>query len=148
MFKDAALFDLMIARFLKHQNIFFTLFLGLFAIWLMSMVEKKYSKNVFYINIINAIITIGFSILAALLRTDYGFVGILLIVAFYLFRGSKPLLVIAMLILSGEITQALSAFSIIPIAFYNGQKGKSMKYFFYAFYPAHILILFLLLLII
>ena len=148
MFKDANLFDVVVGRFMKHQNIFFTLFIGLLAIWIMSEVEKKYSKNMFYVNIINALITIGFSIIAALLRTDYGFTGVLLIVAFYLFRGSKPLLVIALLILSGNIVQAFSALSIIPIAFYNGKKGKSMKFFFYAFYPAHILLLFILLLII
>lgn len=148
MFKDANLFDVVIGRFMRHQNIFFTLFLGLLAIWLMSFVEKKYSKNMFYLNIINALITIGFSLIAALLRTDYGFTGVLLIVAFYLFRGSKILLAIAMLILSSTIVQAFSALSIIPIAFYNGKKGKSMKYFFYAFYPAHILLLFILLLFI
>lgn len=148
MFKDAELFDAMIGRFMKHQNIFFTLFIGLLAIWFMSMVEKKYSKSMVYLNIINALITIGLSIVAALLRTDYGFMGVLLIVAFYLFRGSKPLLVISMIIISGDINQAFSALSIIPIAFYNGKKGKSMKYFFYAFYPAHILILYVLLLLI
>ncbi|WP_336624278.1 TraX family protein [Clostridium boliviensis] len=30
------------------------------------------------------------------------------------------------------------------ISLYNGGKGKSMKYFFYIFYPAHILIFFIL----
>ena len=148
MFKDATLFDTMIGRFMKHQNIFFTLFIGLLTIYLLSLVEKKYSKKMLLVNIINALITLGFSILAALLRTDYGFMGVLLIVAFYLFRGSKVMLAIAMILLSGNILQAVSVLSIIPMAFYNGKKGKSMKYFFYAFYPAHILILFILLLII
>lgn len=132
----------------SHQNIFFTLFIGLLAIWLMSIVEKNFSKNMLYVNLINALITISFSVGAELLRTDYGFMGILLIIAFYLFRGSKPLLVISLLLLSGNVIQAFSCLAIIPIAFYNGKKGKSIKYFFYAFYPLHLLILFVIQLII
>lgn len=148
MFSDGQVFDLVIRRFISYQNVFFTLFLGLLAIWLMSMIEKKYHKNMLYVNILNAVVTLGFSILAAILQTDYGYKGILLIVAFYLFRGSKLLLLISTFILSGNVVQAFSALAIIPIAFYNGKKGKSIKYFFYVFYPAHIFILFLLQLII
>ncbi|MGO3732509.1 MAG: TraX family protein [Vagococcus sp.] len=40
-------------------------------------------------------------------------------------------------------TQWMMIFSIIPIWFYNGEKGKSMKSFFYVFYPAHIWILYI-----
>jgi hypothetical protein len=148
MFKDPVLFDTVIGRFMRHQNIYFTLFIGLLTIYLMSMVEKKYRGNLLYVNLINALITIGFSILAALLKTDYGFMGVLLIVAFYLFKGSKALLALSMIILSGNIVQAFYTLSIIPIGLYNGKKGKSMKYFFYAFYPVHIFLLFLILLFI
>jgi len=148
MFKDAEVFDLVIGRLLEHQNIFFTLFIGLSAIWLMSLVEKKYSKNLVYVNIINALITVGFALIAAFINADYKFMGILLIVAFYLFRGSKALLTLSMLVLSTSIYQAFAVLSIIPIGFYNGKKGKSMTYFFYAFYPVHLFILFLILLFI
>lgn len=131
-----------------HQNIFFTLFLGLLAIYLINTVENKYKSKMLFVNLANAGITMAFSLAAALLKTDYGFMGILLIVAFYLFRGSKPLLIFSMLILSGDLIQACSVLSIIPIAFYNGQKGRNIKYFFYVFYPAHLLILYLINLII
>lgn len=40
-------------------------------------------------------------------------------------------------------TQWMMIFSLIPIFFFNGQKGRSMKSFFYVFYPAHIWILFI-----
>jgi hypothetical protein len=149
MFSDIQLFDTVFGRFIQYQNIFFTLFLGLLAIWLMSMIEKKFSKNMLYINILNALVTFAFSIIAALLRTDYNYIGVLIIVAFYLFRGSKLLLAISLFILSvGNIIQAFSVASIVPIAFYNGKKGKSMKYFFYAFYPVHLLLLYLLYIVI
>lgn len=127
---------------MKHQNIFFTLFLGLLAIYLINMIENKYKDKILLVNLADAGITIAFCIIAALLQTDYRYMGILLIVAFYLFRGNKLLLGISMLVLSNSIIQMLSVLAIIPIAFYNGKKGKNIKYFFYVFYPAHLLVLY------
>ena len=127
-----------------HQNIFFTLFLGLSCIYLMSLVEKKYKTNVFLTNLLQGLITLGICIIAFILHTDYSFAGILLIAAFYLFRGNKVLLTISLLFVAAFVLGSIEVFAtlaIIPIAFYNGEKGKSMKYFFYVFYPAHLLIL-------
>ncbi|KRM44226.1 TraX family protein [Lentilactobacillus parafarraginis] len=41
-------------------------------------------------------------------------------------------------------TEWMRVFAIIPIYFYNGELGKSMKGFFYAFYPLHIWFLYIL----
>jgi hypothetical protein len=124
--------------------------LGLLAMYLMGMVEKKYSKQALAMNVLNALITLGFCVFAVILRTDYDMIGILIIVAFYLFRGNKLLITISLLIAcgplfaNGNITiQIFAALAMIPIAFYNGEKGKSFKYFFYAFYPVHLVLLFL-----
>ena len=34
-----------------------------------------------------------------------------------------------------------TGFSFIPLALHNGQKGKGLKWLFYAFYPGHLLLL-------
>jgi hypothetical protein len=128
----------------NHQNIFFTLFLGLLCMYLMSIVEKKFNKNFLIMNLLNAFLTLIIGFIAFFMRTDYDYRGIILIVAFYLFRESKLLRGLSLLFVSGYLLGYINIFataSIIPIAFYNGQKGKSIKYAFYIFYPAHLLIL-------
>lgn len=143
----------------SHQNVFFTLFLGLLCITLMDRVEKKFQQDMLVSNILDAFITIVTCLIAFVLKTDYHYAGILLIVAFYLFRQSKLLMALSLLFISGSIlsnfnhffkTGQLSAIisvfatlAIIPISLYNGKKGKNAKYIFYIFYPAHLIILFL-----
>jgi hypothetical protein len=39
--------------------------------------------------------------------------------------------------------QWLMIFAAVPILLYNGQRGRGSKYFFYAFYPAHIYLFYL-----
>ncbi len=39
--------------------------------------------------------------------------------------------------------QDAAVLAIFPILLYNGKKGRSMKWFFYGFYPAHLLLLYL-----
>ena len=52
--------------------------------------------------------------------------------------------------LSGCIVLSLMSLSelpafltLIPIALYNGERGLKMKYFFYAFYPVHLFLIWL-----
>ena len=83
--------------------------------------------------------------LANLLRTDYSGMGILTISAIYVFRGSNILPMVAgcvvlTLMSSSEVT---AFFTLIPVAKYNGKRGLKLKYFFYAFYPVHLLLLWL-----
>lgn len=139
-----------IGRLLQHQNVFFTLFIGLILIYLLKMIETKYKEQILVSNILDALLTVAFCAIALFMRVDYDLSGILMIVAFYLFRGSKGLITITLFILNGTLfrfnnavtIQAFSILSMIPIAFYNGKKGKDIKYLFYAFYPVHILLLY------
>ncbi len=155
---DRNAIDLLINNFNLNQNIFFTLFLGLLLIYLMSFIDLKFQSGIMINNLLQAIAIIVTCMCAIILKTDYDISGILMILVFYLFRGRKLLLSISLFIICtlllsdlktfmalGSLRSVISmfaTFAMIPIAFYNGKKGKDVKYFFYIFYPAHLLILF------
>ena len=126
------------------MNIFFTLFLGLLSIYIFSL--KK-------ISIILKIILIGFILFfSQKFKLDYGMYGILLIMNFNIFRNYKFKILMNFLVLNVfnmifpkvfdlVDTQFFSLISLVFIFMYNGKKGRSMKYFFYLFYPIHFFIL-------
>ncbi|MDR1599853.1 MAG: conjugal transfer protein TraX [Oscillospiraceae bacterium] len=75
-------------------------------------------------------------------------------VAFYLLRGNRWAQVAALAAASLYVfivswpdllaqPQWMMVFAAIPMLMYNGQKGRGMKSFFYIFYPAHIVGLYL-----
>lgn len=123
-------------RLPAYQNVFFTLFLGLLAIWGMEKIREKH--------ILLIVFPAAAGMAAAyLLHTDYDFKGILLIVILYLFHYYPvPRFVCGALCLYWEWK---AIFAWIPITLYNGKrgwmKGPALKYLFYIFYPAHLLLL-------
>lgn len=82
--------------------------------------------------------------LADLLCTDYGGMGVLTIIAMYIFRKNKVLSVTAgcVVLTVMSVSEITAFFVLIPIALYNGKRGLKMKYFFYAFYPVHLFLLY------
>ena len=116
------------------QNVFFTLFLGLLLIHIHESTHKQLIKFL-------AMAAVG--VIATFLTVDYGLTGVLLVFIIYLFQNTPSVqALIAYPLLSGGFA-AWAAF--VPINLYNGKRGfiKSplLKYTFYIFYPAHILIL-------
>ena len=99
------------------------------------------------------IILIGFVLFfSQKFKLDYGIYGILLIMNFNIFRDYKFKILMNFLVLNvfNTIfpkvfdlvdTQFFSLISLVFIFMYNGEKGRSMKYFFYLFYPIHFFIL-------
>ena len=83
--------------------------------------------------------------LADLLKTDYAGMGVLTITAMYIFRKKKVLCITAgcVVLTIMSISEIPAFLAIIPIALYNGKRGWKMKYFFYAFYPVHLFLLYL-----
>lgn len=121
----------------SHQNVFFTLFFGVLMLYVMSRI-----KNV----IMQYAVVLVAILLCQFLHTDYSNIGVLLVFIFYVFRQRKAeKLLIAGLIFLG-LTGGIQLYALLAlplIALYNGEQGPKMKAFFYLFYPAHLLILYL-----
>lgn len=143
-------------------NILFTLSLGLIAIWLTDTLLQRRQYLLAIISIITA------CLLATCLHMEGKYGYILILFAFYFLKDQKrwlqALLFIPIVILSRYRlfmqlftetdarmvpTVILNIFGnylglLIPICFYNGQKGsisKTMQLGMYAFYPLHLLVL-------
>lgn len=122
---------------MSRQNVFFTLFLG---VLLMYLLEK--SPNIF----IKAAEIMLILYAAEVLRTDYSDRGVLLIFIYYVLKKWKEICLCAgaawnFLYGWGQI-QCFGVFSLPFLALYNGERGPKIKYFFYIFYPVHLLILY------
>jgi hypothetical protein len=137
-------------------NIFFTLFLGLLAIEII----RKYKSAVVFVTVV---LVIG--LLAEIAWVSYGLAGILSIVFFYkYFKDFKKMLISQALIFSissltpqiiqlfsgsiivienTRVIQSLAVFSLIFIYLYNEKPGPRLKYIFYVFYPAHLIIIYM-----
>jgi hypothetical protein len=135
----------------QHQNVFFTLFLGLVAIAIYDKLKDKH-KLIAGFNILL------FVFIAEFMRTDYSMFGILMIFVFYYFKEDFKDVVyyityINLLMVLGTwaannyrsnpwlFIQAMGPFALFFINRYNGEGGKGPKYLFYAFYPLHLLLL-------
>lgn len=147
-----------------HQNVMFTLLLGLLAIMLIDKAKKNRDaktivKTVLLVALLGIISFIGF--------VDYGFWGFLTVVMFYLFRDFPfawvaqliAMLLMNLILFEGQTvpveifgqtkeiaTQGFAVLALIPIWLYGGRKGKSnriLQYAFYAFYPVHMIIIYL-----
>ena len=117
----------------SYQNVMFTLLIGFLTLWLMDIVRQK--------NPVLLLFAAGGGILLGkLFAADYNWKGIVLILILYLFY-SYPLEKTIAGCLS-LLWEPVACFAFLPINLYNQQKGRSMKYFFYLFYPAHLLLLF------
>lgn len=123
--------------FPNAQNVYFTLFIGLLVL----IGYERYVQK----PLLQGIVIVAGCGAAILLKTDYNMMGIVLILLFYVFRYNKKHQAVAAGILCAaeSITNfGAAALAMIPIWMYNGTRGKeNLKYLFYWFYPAHIVLL-------
>lgn len=125
-----------------HQNVFFTLFFGVLMLWLMTKTNNMILQY-------GTVMVMLF--LCRFLHTDYSNIAILLIFIFYIFRERKieKLLIVGLIFIA--LTGGVQIYAVLAlplIALHNREQGPKMKAFFYLFYPAHLLILYLIHLIV
>lgn len=129
-----------------YQNVFFTLLLGLCAVYGIDQWKKKYNAQQMMELMGTFAIAMVAMFIAQVLLTDYNIYGILLILCFYMMRGRKVSLVLSVTAITAIMShpvQYCALIAFLPIFLYNGRKGPNVKYLFYIFYPAHLMILYL-----
>lgn len=123
-----------------YQNVFFTLFIGFLTMWACNTVAQKAEWGKVPKALLSILIVAAGMIIAKLLKTDYDAIGVFCIMVLFFARKNKVQQIVAgCLAFCWELTAPLA---FIPIGFYNGKRGWKMKYFFYIFYPAHLLLLY------
>lgn len=147
-----------------YLNIFFTFTLGILALYLYDKSKNK---------IFGFLSVLFISIIGHFIQVDYGAFGILLMFTFYFFCDNKKTnhnfamqhkktvmsIIVIFLCFIKYVPDILNApylfttylscaiftcLSLIFILFYNQKEGPKSKYFFYIFYPLHLLILYIL----
>jgi hypothetical protein len=137
-----------------YLNVFFTLAMGLYAVY-------NYDKNKKFLTVLIV------AAVCQVINTDYGAYGVLLVFVFNKYHDDFKsmvknviLLTIAAQLLKAGVTylntppsyvyrsllftlgiQPLCLFSLFLIKVYNGERGAKLKYLFYAFYPVHLIVL-------
>ena len=148
-----------------HQNVIWTLLLGL---WLISRIEKAKQSNRKWRWILTSALAVILGYLIGMITMiDYNGGGVLMLLAFYFFRGRKWWnyvgQAVSMYYINTEllgslyypvqicgmefelVEQSLALLALIPIWLYNGQQGfhgKAFRIVCYVFYPLHMLVLY------
>lgn len=123
-----------------HCNVFFTLFIAFVMMLLWEELERRCPVLIVqWLGIF--LVFAAAACLGEWIGCDYGAKGIAAVGLLYLFRKNRAAQITAGCVaFLWEITAPLA---FIPVAFYNGKKGWNLKYVFYIFYPAHLLLLYL-----
>lgn len=123
----------------ERQSVMCTLTLGFAALCLAERLEKDGEKRGLYALGLAAVVLAGL-----FGQTDYGAVGVGIILMMYVLRQRAVLRAAVGVCLLPSSWMAGLAF--VPIALYNGERGfirgKAGQIAFYAIYPAHLLLLY------
>lgn len=136
-------------------NVVFTLCSGLFTIFIFQKIKSTPLK--FIITLVIAVVTF-------ITQADYGIIGVVSIVLFYIYQSNTKMMFWSQLVLyavwvvffpvfflkidsnslyffRGIPYQLIGVMSITIIALYNKKKSRPQNYAFYLLYPLHLLVL-------
>lgn len=120
----------------QHQNVFFTLALGLASIFCL---EEMNNRRLYAVPLVLTWAAAYF------LHCDYSIGGVILICILYLTREMpwvRFVLTALILYVFWGSFELFGLLAMLPITFYNGRRGPSVQMAFYWFYPVHLLILY------
>ena len=122
------------------NNIMFTLMLTVLVLWIVDVLQKKGTPGI----IAALSIAIAAGVAAYFLHLEYSWKCIAIAMLFYVAKNDDAVKyagTACILLINTTITGLNAVFALPLIYLYNGKKGKTQKYFFYIFYPVHILAL-------
>ncbi len=132
---------------LGHQNVLFTFVLALILLYFIDSTKSDITKTLAFFFVF---------LVAYITNVDYSVFGLLMIIIFYIQRDKKLIKYVLIILVNlafailgvieigltlNSLSQAFAGLAIVLIIFYNGKRGKNIKYLFYAFYPVHLIIL-------
>ena len=127
---------------MQGSNILFTFAIAISVLFACRECDIRGSRFV----ILKIFIVIFGMAAAYLLKTDYSYRGVALVVIIYYTRFNEYLRVTAsslVLLLSGKIEALAAPFAFVILHFYNGKKGRINKWVVYVIYPAQFLVFYM-----
>ena len=134
----------------SHQNIMLSFFLAVVALmlydWIQGGTKSKENHASIGKTVLGVIAVAAIAALSLLLRADYTIFAVIAVFLFYVLRQKHPLVRTGVGVAFLALTRTVGYYcttglSFIPLAMYNGKKGKGLKWLFYGFYPGHLLLL-------
>ena len=138
---------------LSHQNIMLTFFMAIFALRLFDLIrgnrKEGTGKHSVGKTILGTLVVIAMAVLAIFVKADYTVFAVISVFLFYVFKDINHFARTGIGVAFLAVTRTLGYYcttglSFIPLALYNGKKGKGLKWLFYVFYPGHLLLLYIL----
>ena len=134
----------------SHQNIMLSFFLAVVALMLYDWIQGGTKSEVNHASIgktiLGVIAVAAIAALSLLLRADYTIFAVIAVFLFYVLRQKHPLVRTGVGVAFLALTRTVGYYcttglSFIPLAMYNGKKGRGLKWLFSGFYPGHLLLL-------